>query len=475
MLGALGDERVLEVFFATHVTTASAPAMSKHPLWLVGPGRPVVDHRSMSILRGFTLLLALSSPLVARAEGPPVVAVFSVRDASSRLKPDEITQLTSYLTARIAEGGRFQVVPQAQLRQVFGEQKAASYEACYDEACQIEIGREVAAQKTLSTEIVQLGQSCAVSATLYDLTRAASELAATERGACTIDALVESIDRIAQKISGVAATAPVSATPAPAPAPATRPDNALDVLVESTPEGAELLLDGKFIGATPLRVPMVPGQRYELRFNLEDHHSLATQLSYESESRLHYELTMTPEALRARTEWLAFSPLMSFSFGGNLMFGARAQLVGLRFGTFSWALVDGSLGAGSGEVLANALGRSETSLERAEGRTYFFAVGTRPGVSFALDEAGRHQLQAGLGLGIYYLFEDAEELGGDRFEPDSRDQLTTPLGFWPSVTYLFTTDSGFFMGVSVRAVIAPLVESGAPQLISIDLPLGFAG
>jgi hypothetical protein len=100
-------------------------------------------------------LLASSSTAWA---APPVVAVFGLRDGTQALSEAERGQLTRYLAAQLAAGGRLLVVPEADLARALREKKAESYQECYDEACQIEIGRELAANKSVLTEVVKLGQ-----------------------------------------------------------------------------------------------------------------------------------------------------------------------------------------------------------------------------------------------------------------------------------------------------------------------------
>ena len=125
---------------------------------------------------------------------PPVVAVFEIRDTEGLLQEAERDNLTRYLSTRLAEGGKLKLVPQAELRKILETKKAESYRACYDESCQVEIGRELAAEKSISTEIIKLGDACAVSITVYDLASAATEEAATERGKCGMNAFVALID-----------------------------------------------------------------------------------------------------------------------------------------------------------------------------------------------------------------------------------------------------------------------------------------
>src|SRR5262245_60177125 len=92
----------------------------------------------------------------------PVVAVFEIADPTVKKKADleTIHQLTEYLSGQIAEGGRYRVVPSDDLHRLLLEQKKDSFSSCFDEACQIEIGKALAAEKSLSTQIIHLGSSC---------------------------------------------------------------------------------------------------------------------------------------------------------------------------------------------------------------------------------------------------------------------------------------------------------------------------
>lgn len=132
-----------------------------------------------------------------------VVAVFELRDPARVVSAADRRSLTRYLATKLAETGRFQVVPEADVRRVLEEKKVESYDACYDEACQIEIGKELAAQKSVAVELVQLGETCAMTALVFDLATSASERAATEKGACAIEILVGLIDRLALKLASV--------------------------------------------------------------------------------------------------------------------------------------------------------------------------------------------------------------------------------------------------------------------------------
>jgi hypothetical protein len=92
------------------------------------------------------------------------------------------------------------VIPSSDLKAAIATLKADSYKSCYDEACQIEVGREVAAQKTLATRIGKLGERCVFTSTLYDLGRAASERGASEVTDCKPETFLVAIDRVAVEL-----------------------------------------------------------------------------------------------------------------------------------------------------------------------------------------------------------------------------------------------------------------------------------
>ncbi|MBI2375229.1 MAG: hypothetical protein HYV07_14630 [Deltaproteobacteria bacterium] len=131
----------------------------------------------------------------------PVIAVFEIHD--STLDRRLARELTQYLGARLAEHGRFRVVPDAALRERLSEGKTASYSSCFDDRCQIEIGKAVAASKSLATRVLRVGSTCTVSSSLFDLKTEAAETAASVRSSCTHEGLLDALDKIAAKLSGV--------------------------------------------------------------------------------------------------------------------------------------------------------------------------------------------------------------------------------------------------------------------------------
>jgi hypothetical protein len=143
------------------------------------------------------------APRVARSTGPGkmIVAVFDVQDMSRKFKRRTLDQLTEYLSARITQVTRYRVVPRDQLRSRLFEEKKGTYRECYEETCQIELGKALAAQKSLSTKILKVGKRCAISSILFDFKTETAEQSALVRTDCDEDSLMDCMDRVARQFS----------------------------------------------------------------------------------------------------------------------------------------------------------------------------------------------------------------------------------------------------------------------------------
>ncbi len=131
----------------------------------------------------------------------PVLAIFDLDPGNSGVSPDIAAQLSEYLTAKLAGGGRYRVVPRSELRDRLGVEKRTSYKDCFDEACQIELGKAVAAEKTLAPKLIRVGATCALTATVFDLKSEAADAAQTIRTACEQEGLMDAIDSVADRLS----------------------------------------------------------------------------------------------------------------------------------------------------------------------------------------------------------------------------------------------------------------------------------
>ena len=160
------------------------------------------------------LLTTLWSCTSARAApAARVVVVFDIDNQGAALSPHELAGMTDYLGTRLGEGGTLRIVPRSEIRERLRDGKQESYKRCYDQRCQIEIGKELAAQQMVSARITRIGSRCVITAALYDLRLAASVQAASAEADCSADALLKALSQVAKGLVRPPQGGPVAAPP----------------------------------------------------------------------------------------------------------------------------------------------------------------------------------------------------------------------------------------------------------------------
>ncbi|HOX44508.1 MAG TPA: SUMF1/EgtB/PvdO family nonheme iron enzyme [Myxococcota bacterium] len=161
-------------------------------------------------LRAWPLVgLGLLLGVAAAAQDRPIVAVFDLEVKGTKLDKGTIDRLTDYLGSLMARKG-FKVVPRSQLKERLTEAKKGTYKECYEESCQIEVGKELAAQKSLASQVLKIGKQCKVTVNLFDLKTAASDGAGAGSGDCDEDGVVKSLeDAVGDLFGGAGSSAAV--------------------------------------------------------------------------------------------------------------------------------------------------------------------------------------------------------------------------------------------------------------------------
>ncbi len=431
------------------------------------------------------LLITILIAAPAWAQAAPVIAVFPIEDSSGSLSPQAVAKITDYFSVKLAETGRFRVVPKKELEKELAAKKVDSYKACYDQSCQIEIGRELAAEKVVHTQIVELAGQCAVTATLYDLKAAATEKAASQKVACTEAALVGALETIAAALGAPGPASPAPAAPAPVVAAPAVAAPTFTLRVSVTPSDADVLVNGKIVGNGSAEVPLAAGATHTLTVEREGYQSQTHTIQLERDERrqLVMELTAAQRERADRTEWIGGSVAVGLLGSGAIAFGVDLRAPTLHLtGGLTWTLLTAHLGLEMGkqttvrissDLDCDIMDRPSTLCTRDADLGLVLAFTTEPVYRVGLG-AG-HALHLGLGVGAYFVgvinHGDDNEYGP---------------ALMPSVLYTHTTDGGVGWGVGVRAFL-PLPRScaaedgvdafigcraGNPLLLQIEVPLG---
>ncbi len=164
---------------------------------------------------GMAVLLCGASSTTAKA-ARPVVAVFDIESRGARIKSSLSDNLVDHIETRLVSSGRFAVVPRSQVKQALRGQTKESYKECYEESCQIEVGKELAAEKTLATRISKIGSTCTVSLKLYDLRKSVAEAGRNGEGRCSPDGIFKALKSALKGMLGDAEVGTsVSISPSP--------------------------------------------------------------------------------------------------------------------------------------------------------------------------------------------------------------------------------------------------------------------
>lgn len=155
---------------------------------------------------GFFLVAAFPVAEVLAQSKDDIIAVFDIENRAPSFNEAALERLNDYLFFSLASAG-FKLTPQNQVRQRVVELKTESHRDCYDETCQIELGKTVAAQKSLATRLILLADDqCLIAMVLYDLKTETTEKGAKVTCPCTTSGALAAIDEVIAGFSGKSTT-----------------------------------------------------------------------------------------------------------------------------------------------------------------------------------------------------------------------------------------------------------------------------
>jgi len=395
-------------------------------------------------------LLLMAETAFGNTERLPVVAVFDLEDKGAGLPDELLDRLGDYLSTRLAATGVFEIVPRDQLRQKLLEQKKESYKHCYDQSCQIELGRELAAEKSLSTKVILLGSRCTVTSSLFDLKKSAASVGATADGGCTEDDIVASISEVAKYLAanyGGKPRMPLAKPPVVVP-------EAVEVQFHSSPEGAQVSLDEEFRGETPLKLLLDKNETYALVVHKDGYQKIDRPVTVRGKDKLSFVLKddlAWQDALATETELIGLKLLGGITPDSKGTAGAIVSVYTMKWKYFHITPLE--FGGGYG----------------GEGAISFGLVGARPSFPLYYGNRGQHQIRLGLGLGY----------GGMTIAPKAED--ASGFALWPTISYVYKNLGQLYFGASLQALIVPgyfdsrILDGGDAVLFSVALEFGWTG
>ena len=135
-----------------------------------------------------------------------VVAVMDVKTVTrgrGALDRDLMRNISDQLRIFVAQHGIKTVDRSAQdaaFKDHVAQMKADSYKGCYDDNCQIELGKALAASHILRSRITQFDKLCVLNGELIDLRAEVAVGAASSRGDCEEEGFLQMSEDIAKKL-----------------------------------------------------------------------------------------------------------------------------------------------------------------------------------------------------------------------------------------------------------------------------------
>lgn len=167
------------------------------------PAREISERLRDEVSLDRSMILAGTKP-----RSPPtspksneIAAVFHIRDLSEGFETKLIGQLSEFLSAQVGQRLGFKLVPRQTMKARLVEAKADSLKACYDEACQIELGKAVAATKIVSTNLIRVGDRCVFNAIVYDLRTESADRSASAETPCADGGLLDGVRAVVSQLS----------------------------------------------------------------------------------------------------------------------------------------------------------------------------------------------------------------------------------------------------------------------------------
>jgi TPR repeat protein len=255
-------------------------------------------------LQFFSLVFLVGCPSLAfsgdgKSSGveKPLVVVMPIENGSQTL-PDEVTsKATEYLRGLIAASEEFVVVGQGRqskkLKNLIQSKKEESYKECYDESCQISLGKALSADTLIRTKITHFSR-CILNIEVIDLAKEASIVAAQKEFSCKENDLKGAIDELSTKISeGFEQRSQQDQDWEPGEA-------SVGILKVSTePSGMSVFIDGTEVGKSPISREVKAG-RHGVRVEEECRDSLSKTIEVTRSGN--HEVNFAPEPKPAGVE-----------------------------------------------------------------------------------------------------------------------------------------------------------------------------
>jgi hypothetical protein len=154
----------------------------------------------------------MTLPVTAPSPSNKVVAVMNLVDANAgdqklACEPTVLRNTSDQLRIFVARTGLRTVdrgTQERALSEQVQEMKKESYKTCYDQSCQVELGKALAATHILRSQVTRFGDRCVLNSELIDLRTEVAVAAASSTGSCAAEGFLTMADQVAKDLGSSA-------------------------------------------------------------------------------------------------------------------------------------------------------------------------------------------------------------------------------------------------------------------------------
>jgi len=249
----------------------------------------------------FSAALLLMFAVSSSGQAPSAKPQVAVLDLDARdIDASEAATLTDQFRGYLVNLGTFVVLERRRMKEVLQEQ-GFQQTGCTIEECAVRAGRMLNVQKIVGGGIGKIGKTYAINISMVDVESGRIEKSITRKYGGEIEGLLEILRDIAHEMAG---------------------KRLLTLKISSSPKGAEVIINDKMIGKTPLARSATHGSSFKILLKRDGYRDWEKTLILTGDQEVNVELAPIndkPEKTSSR-KWLYIA-------GGAVAAGAAAAIL----------------------------------------------------------------------------------------------------------------------------------------------------
>jgi len=231
----------------------------------------------------------------------PVKTQIAVLELEGRgISATEVATLTDRLRGHLVNTSAFVVLDRGNMEEIlkeFGFQQSG----CTSTECAVEVGKMLNVQKMVTGSIGHLGKTFTLDISITDVETSRIERSLSKDYRGEIDGLLEVLKVIAYELAGIKGTvkAPPLASAKTKPL-STETKKLYKLTIASSPTGAEVIVNDRTIGITPIVRRAAAGGRFRIVLRYPGYQDWEKSVTMLSEQALDVEMARLDEAMAGR-------------------------------------------------------------------------------------------------------------------------------------------------------------------------------